>query len=209
MKLANLVDLAKIAISNGVSIDDSRFDDLALEEKIHSARAIVIANRITVGERINPAWIQKVDITAVERDVERGVVHFECPTAISVDGMSNGFVYVGGTDGISPFISLGTGRTNLSVNSKLSKMREIFWKLEVGLQNNTTIACYNNPKLEDITIEMLANNPTEVPGYRKDVDEYPIDARGANEIVEMLAVQIIGKMRMPPDYINDGTDKTK
>lgn len=207
MRLPNIVDQIKSNISGGISTEESRFDDLLIEDKIHSARATVIANYISTGKFPNAAWCQEVDIDAIDRDVEKGVVFFECPSVISVNSLGDGFVYVGNTNGITPFVRIGSGRMNLSMHNGIGKMNTIMWKYEFGLQNNAQVLCYNNPKLELIKIQAVFNDPTAVPNFRKDTDEYPVDRTVARDIVEMVSLDIMSKMRIPTDNIADGTDK--
>jgi hypothetical protein len=87
------------------------------------------------------------------------------------------------------------------------KTKEVLWdfkNLELGKRQ---IIIYNNPRLEKLQIRGIFNNPVEVPGFRKDVDLYPIDANVKKDLVEMVTLDLIRKIRVAPDYISDSVDK--
>lgn len=209
IKLADIVDEVKKDLSAGVSTDDSRFDDLYLEQKIHAARAVLIGNRIMGGIRlINDSWVQTIDTDFVSRDIDCGTVYFTCPSPISVSSHEDGFVYVGHANGIKPFIrSRKSGFTTLTMHSLFQKSQQVFWDWKQLEQNKTQILIYNNSKLEYIQIRGMFNDPTEVPGFRKDTDAYPVDATLRKDIVEMVSIDLLKKIRITPDYISDGQDK--
>ena len=149
IKLADIVDEVKKDLSAGVSTDDSRFDDLYLEQKIHAARAVLIGNRMMGGIRlINDSWVQTVDTDFVDRDKDCGTVFFECPSPISVSSHEDGFVYVGHANGIKPFIrSRKSGFTTLTMHSVFARSKQVFWDWKQLEQNKSQILIYNNSKL--------------------------------------------------------------
>lgn len=209
IKLSDIVDEVKKDLGAGVSTDDSRFDDLYIEGKIHASRAVLISNRMIGGIRlINDSWVQTVDTDFIDRDKDCGTVFFECPSPISVSSHEDGFVYVGHANGIKPFIrSRKSGFTTLTMHSIFQKSQQVFWDWKQLEQNKTQILIYNNSKLEYIQIRGMFNDPTDVPGFRKDTDAYPVDALLRKEIVEMVSIDLLKKIRITPDYISDGQDK--
>lgn len=209
MKISDIVDEIKKDIGSGISTDEARFDDLYIENKIHSARAILISNRMMGGIRfINDSWVQTIDTDFVTRDKDCGTVYFTCPSPISVSSHEDGFVYVGHANGIKPFIrSRKNGFTTLTMHSLFQKSQQVFWDWKQLEQNKAQILIYNNSKLEFIQIRGMFNDPTEVPGFRKDTDDYPVDATLRKEIVEMVSIDLLKKIRVAPDYISDSQDK--
>lgn len=207
MKLRELVSDVRSAVQNGISADDSRFDALFIENKIHNARAIIISNYLSMGRSPNSIWIQEIDHDVLERDEECGVVYFECPSVITVDATQDGFIYVGHKNGMQPFTRIVQGRSNLGRHSRLKNVSEILWEYSFGLQGRSTIACYKNPRLENLKTKGIFNDPTLVPNFRKDLDEYPVDRNVARDIIEMIAMDLLRGSRVPTDYVSDGADK--
>ncbi len=203
----NLTDEARSNAQSGISADDSRLDDLYLEQKLNTTRAATIAKYMGAGARPNPQWIQWVDISAVDRDVDCKVVSFECPSPIFINGKSDGFIYVGHANGLKPFIRLSKGRVTLAMHSVIKNSDEIYWDYETGLQGNEVLKIYNNPALEFIKVGIIANDPRLVPGFRQDTDSFPVDSSLHNEIIQRITQELLGVERMPQDRISDGQDR--
>jgi hypothetical protein len=115
---------------------------------------------------------------------------------------------VGHVNGVKPFIRLNRERVTLSQHSKVQGTNEILWTFAVGLQNRSYITCYNNPRLQNIKIRGIFNDPRECPGFRQDVDMYPMDALIGDEVVRIASNEILKFLRSnAPDFISDGVDK--
>ena len=206
--LSEIVDEIKKDISGGVSNDDSRFDDLYLEGKIHSARAVIIANYLQKGlEWINDSWVQTLDLNYVDRDKTCDVVSFECPSAITIDMHNDGFIYVGHANGVKPFIRARRSFTTLTMHSVFKNSKQIIWDWKNLELNKQSLLIYNNSKLEFLQVRAIFNVPTLVPGFRKDTDWYPVDSNLRRDIVEMVTMDMLRKNRNAPDYISDSQDK--
>jgi hypothetical protein len=203
-----IVDEIKKDISGGISNDDSRFDDLYLESKIHSARAVIISNYLQKGlEWINDSWVQTLDLNYVDRDVSCGVVSFECPSVITIDMHNDGFIYVGHQNGIKPFIRARKSFTTLTMHRVFKNSSQVMWDWKNLELNKQSLLIYNNSKLEYIQVRAIFNTPTLVPGFRKDVDWYPVDSNLKKDIVEMVTMDMLRKNKTAPDYISDSQDK--
>ncbi len=206
--LPEIVAEVRANVQGGVSIDDSRLDELFLEQKINSTRAAVIAKYINAGSRINSAWVQECDLTQMDRDEECKIVTFDCPSIIHTNGRHDGFVYVGHVGGMKPFSRVSKERVTLAQHSSIQGTKEILWDFRFGLQNRAFINCYNNARLENILIRGIFNDPREVPGYRKDTDHYPMDSTIHNEVIQRVSAELLpALMRIRPDLISDGQDK--
>jgi len=206
--LKDIVDEVRKDLSAGIGNDESRFDDEYLENKIHAARAVIIANYISKNRFFNDSWIQTVDLNFIDRDKECDVVYFECPSPISITAHEDGFMYVGHVNGLKPFMrSRKNGFTTLTMHSLFKNDKNVFWDWKQLEQNKASLIIQNNSKLENIQIRGIFNNPTDVYGFRVDSDAYPVDSLVRKELVEMIGLDIMRKMRVAPDYISDSQDK--
>ena len=52
----------------------------------------------------------------------------------------------------------------------------------------------------------LFNDPTAVPNYRKDVDQYPLDGVAEHEVVDAVSKDLLGKNIGIPDMISDSAE---
>lgn len=207
--LKEIVDKIKSTIEGGITTDESRLDDLFIENKIHSARALILSNLVRAGmrDRINETFVQTINPDLLEIDVECDYVAFECPPVIHLDDRHDGFVYVGHFSGIKPFMRIRSNYSALSMHSLFLKEKEIVWDFVSNVTGSYDIHVYKNTKLKKILIRAIFNDPTAVPNYRKDVDQYPLDAVTENEVVEMVAMDLLRKLAgKVPDYISDSQD---
>ena len=84
---------------------------------------------------------------------------------------------------------------------------ELYWDWKQLEQNKASLIVYNNVKVQRIQVRGIFNLPLDVPGFRVDSDAYPVDALVRKELVEMVGLDIMRKMRVAPDYISDSQDK--
>ncbi len=210
--LPKIVEKVKRKVQAGVEVDESRLDDKFIEDLILTARGIVFSNLVKskMADRINDAWVQVLtpdDMTPVKCD--DGSVKFECPTVVTIDQRKDGFVYVGHKNGLNEFVRIRAGHSNLSNHSKFKSISKIFWDFSGDNLGKHYIRIIGNPKLEQMTIKLIANDPLAVPNYRPDIDHFPVDAVTENDIVEMVAINLLKNIRgMVPDVISDSQDNT-
>jgi len=204
--LKEIVDKVKSNLESGFTTDETRLDDLFIESKIHSARGMILSNLVRSGmrDRINESFVQAINPDLLEYDEECEMVSFECPSVIHLDDRHDGFAYVGHVSGMKPFMRIRSNYTALSMHSLYQKETQIAWDFVVNVTGSYDINVYKNHRLRKILIRAIFNNPTAVPNYRKDVDQYPLDAVTENEVVEMISVDLLKKITVvAPDYISD------
>ena len=187
-----------------------RFDSLYIESKIHNARASILsaASRQPMFDRINEACVQAYSVELLEEEVEPDcdVVRFPCPTVIRLDDRHDGFVYVGHVNGQKPFIRIRSNYTALSMHSLFEKEKGIVWDFQADYDGKFYIHIYKNPKQRKLLVKGLFNNPTQVPNYRVDVDQYPIDATLENDIVNAVSTELLRQMVRTADVVSDSLD---
>lgn len=197
-------------VSGGFTTDEVRFDSLYIESKIHTARASILSAsaRQPMFDRINEACVQAYSVELLETQVEANcdVVKFPCPTVIRLDDRHDGFVYVGHVNAQKPFIRIRSNYTALSMHSLFQKEKEIVWDYQADYDGRFYIHIYKNPKQRKLLVKGFFNDPTEVPNYRRDVDQYPIDATLENDIVTNVSTELLRQMVRTGDIISDSLD---
>lgn len=197
-------------IGGGNTTDETRFDELYIESKIHTARASILSalTKQSLSDRINEACVQAYSVELLEAQVEAGcdVVKFPCPTVIRLDDRHDGFIYVGHVNSQKPFIRIRSNYTALSMHSMFQKEKGIVWDYQADYDGKFYIHIYKNPKFRKLLVKALFNDPTEVPNYRTDIDQYPIDAAMENDIVEQISVELMRKMVRTADVVSDSLD---
>lgn len=201
--LSEIVEEVRNDLNSGMGYNDSRIDDEYLESKIHSARATLIGQyMMKVGKFINDSWVQTLDVSFEDREKDCAVVTFECPNVISVDGHTDGFVYVGNVNGFKPYVRIRRGYSTLTRHSLFAKKKEIMWDYKHLEQNNMVLQFYNNNRLEFITVRAMFNNPTTIPNFDKTIDHYPVDSNLKREIVELVTGDLMRKTQRPVEMTN-------
>jgi len=202
--LQEIVDEIKSDLHSGMTYNDSRFDDEYIENKIHGARATLIMNyMMKSGKFINDAWIQTLDMRFSEDEKDCEVKTFECPNVISLDGQADGFIYVGHSDGLKPFVRIRKGFTTLTRHSLFGKKTEVMWDYKHMTQGTNVLQFYNAKHLSYLMVRAMFNNPTTIPNYDKELDHYPVDENLKKDIVEMITLDLIRKTRVPVEPNND------
>lgn len=202
--LQEIVDEIKSDLHSGMSYNESRFDDEYIEAKIHTARAHIISSYLTkLGKFINDSWVQTLDISFEDREQDCDYVTFECPNVITTDGQHDGFVYVGHSNGVKPFVRTRKGFSNLTRHSLFSKKKEVMWDYKHLEQGKNVLMFYNNQRLQYVQIRAIFNNPTTIPNFDKYVDHYPIDSNLRHDIVQMITADLFRKTSR---MVEPGTD---
>ena len=202
--LQEIVDEIKSDLHSGMTYNDSRFDDEYIENKIHGARATLIMNyMMKSGKFINDAWVQTLDMRFEAIDDDCDTRTFECPNVISLDGQSDGFIYVGHSNGIKPFIRIRKGFTTLTRHSLFEGKKDVMWDYKHLTQGSNVLQFYNARRLTYIMVRAMFNNPTTIPNYDKELDHYPVDSMLKKDIVEMVTLDLLRKTRVPVEPGND------
>lgn len=211
--MSTLREITQRIISNvngGITTDEVRYDDAYIESKIHTARASIISlsSKQPMADRINEACVQAFNVEIMDDDVQVDcdVVRFPCPSVIRLDDRHDGFIYVGHINQQKPFIRLRTNFSALSMHSIFQQEKDIVWDYIADYDGSSYINIYKNTKLRNLLVRAIFNDPTKVPNYRIDVDQYPIDAAMENDIVEAISTDLMRKMVRVPDNISDSQD---
>lgn len=208
--LTEIVHRITSNVNGGNTTDEMRFDSLYIESKIHTARASILSamSRQPMFDRINEACVQVYSVELLEEDAEADcdVVRFPCPTVIRLDDRHDGFIYVGHVNGQKPFLRIRSSYTALSMHSIFQKEKGVAWDYVADYDGKFYIQVYKNPKQRKLLIRALFNDPTEVPNYRPDVDQYPIDATLENDIVNTITNDLLKQMVRTSDVVSDSLD---
>jgi hypothetical protein len=174
-----------------------------IESKIHSARAAIVSDYWKKNGRfINDSWVQTLDISFQEREKDCDVVSFECPNVIDFDFQNDGFIYVGHVNGFKPFPRMRKGYNTLTMHSLFSKKKGVMWDYKHLEQGKNVLMFYNNPRLEQVMVRAIFNNPTTIPNFDKSKDHYPVDAQLKKNIVDVVSADLLRKTSKPVEPVN-------
>jgi hypothetical protein len=210
MTLPELYERIGSLPSGGYLTVDTRFDKGYIYSLIHTARAFIVSERWKQNGLIPPVYYQtfKPYYVILSQDQDTCYSRFyNVPDIISLDGRATGLGYVGANGQLCQFREVNNRAQMASMmnNRIIRKMR----KPMVLVLGGGEIEVYSNDSIENMRMEAIFADPTKVPSYNVDFDQYPIEASDISKI-ELYILQ--GSMNMitrtPMDRINEQRDTT-
>lgn len=159
----------------GIFTDESRWDGLYMESLIHKYSRMAIVMQFAKNKRVNPIWSQQLilDFSEGLQD-DNCLVKFPMPQFIQLDNERGGIIYAGTIEG------------NCQVRVANTRQDLILAQTHRNAKNTTRILysdgyleVYGNAMLEELRIDAIFLDPTQVTTYNKLKDDYPLN----NELV--------------------------
>jgi len=183
------------AVTGGVKSDESKFDFGYLSDLAHKGRAVVARNDFTQYRRWNPSLIQYYyPVYSTYFQSGTCMSRFKIPTGfISADGMRTGCTYVGSSndmEGANPL--------------KAQNFRIIKYRAELNdflnhplmtpasgnyigvLIEGLVVEVYGSSVIKNLAIGGVWDDPTKMPDYNIDKDQYPI----SEDLLELVTTYI-------------------
>lgn len=167
--------------SGGVMIDDTKYDFPYIEYLLHQYRERAIVTAWSTSKRINPLWTQQF-VAEYDEELQESdkYVLFKAPPPIAIDSMMDGFLYIGETDGNCAYTKVVT-RADLA-----NRNEHRYSKCEPGdikvLWNNGVFEVYGNTMLKELRVDGVFADPTLIPTYNMQYDQYPV----SNDIIVLM-----------------------
>lgn len=183
MTFSEIVDLFERLPEGGIWTDENRFDPRFVETAVNRSRALSIFNFWSKTKRINPVWTQQyIPTFSQELQDDPNKVIFQCPPAISLSEQMDGFLYIGTVDGNCSFRKV-VSRAELANSNVHRNMRTLTDHVKV-IYSDGFLECYGNTDLKSIRIDAIFADPTQVPSFNADKDEYPASL----DIIESMKI---------------------
>jgi hypothetical protein len=210
MTLPEIVERVSSGPTGGYITIDSRLDNGYMTNLIHSARAFIVCERWKQFGMIPPVYYQKYepDYSKLAQDDEGCyTVFYGTPQIIALDGRASGIGYVGAINDIKcQFREVSTlGELASFQNDRIMKTG----RKAYILNGQGTLTVWYKTKIKQFMMEIIAADPTKLPSYNVDFDDYPMDI---SDIPKMESYMLQGSFglvyKTPIDRINDGRDIT-
>lgn len=209
MTLPEIIDLFQRLPSGGIFTDENRYDMGFVENTVHRTRAIAIVQSWKQTKRINSAWTQQFKPTFDSKLQDQDCrVIFPCPSPISIETKMDGFLYIGTVDGLCPFRKV-VSRAELA-NYNVHRYTKLTPNMVKVLYSDGNLETYGNLDLEEIMVDGIFSDPTTIPTYNRDYDDYPVSldlVEIMKNIVYSTEQQII--LSQPVDSSPDSQDTSK
>jgi len=182
----------------GVITDENKLDSDFIQSLVHEYRGKAIWDSWQRTKRINSLWTQQF-IPEFEEALQESsdFTKFACPPVISLDDKRDGFLYIGTVDGDFSFRKV-TSRADLA-----NKNRHRFTKKRPkALYSDGFLEIHGN--IEEVRVDGIFANPTDIPTYNAEFDNYPI----SDDILVLMKALLFQTQtsiidRKPADVISD------
>lgn len=196
--------------NGGYLTSDSRFDRGQIYSLVHSARAVVVADRWAKERKIPPIYYQTYfpAYNKLAQEDSCYIKFYDCPSIISLDGTATGVGYVGTINGVPTHFREVSSRAAFSSMQK-DRIMKAGRKAYILFGHNGELEAYYKDAIKEFQIEIIASDPTQVPGYNIDIDTYPLDVADLPKIEQyLLQSDLALSYKTPIDRVNDGRDVT-
>ena len=202
MKLREIADEIIRAKEGGISVDESKFDLPYIYSLIHEARAQAIFTQWQKVKRINSSWTQKFEATYA-KDLQDNdcCVKFECPSVVSLDSKMDGFLYVGTIDWNCSYRKLESRAKMASFNKY--RYTRVNTNVPKFIYSDGVIELWGNTFVKELMVDGIFADPTKVPTFNVEYDEYPLDPSLIEQVKLILLKQDLGMVQGPIDTKSD------
>ena len=208
MTLPELREAVIRIVSAAIVTDADRYDSAFIDAIIHQYRAEAIWIIYQKEKRINSLWTQQF-IAEYSADLqEGGCIRFACPPLVALDNKTDGAIYVGSIDGDIAYRKV-TSRAELA-NNDLHRFSRSNSRNPKALYSDGVWEIHGDPLIQDLRVDGIFMNPTEIKTYNIDIDQYPLDDKTIVLMKKLIfASELIPMASQEPDRISDSTDKKK
>lgn len=174
MILKDIVEMFQRQAGGGVFDTETRYDIAFTEDTIHKARAVVLFNYYQKYHKINPSWTQQYTVaydSALQESTK--FVKFPCPAVLTLDDFTDGFLYVGNLNDNVSYRKIANRATLSTYNAHR------YTKLNIDtpefIYSDGYIEIYGNAMIRQLKVDGIFTDPTSVPNFNKEFDQYPLD----------------------------------
>jgi hypothetical protein len=196
--------------SGGYLTVDSRFDTGYIYSLVHSARAFIVNERWKAFGKIPPIYYQSFTPDfrkAAQNDSGCYTQFFDIPAIIALDGRATGLGFVGNINGC-PISFREVSSLQAFSAMQQDRLMKAGRKAYV-LTNPDNIQIWYKDKIKDMTMSAVFSDPTKVPSYNINLDDYPMDVSDISKMEQYLMQGSMGLIyKTPMDRIADGKDTT-
>lgn len=195
-------------VSAALKTDEDRYEPDFMEAIIHQYRASAIAIMWREDKRINANWTQQY-IAVYSKDLQEDdcFVRFECPALIKLDRKTDGAIYVGSASGNVAYRKV-TSRAELA-NNNLHRYTKTNSRTIKVLWSDGYWEAHGNNLIKELRTDGIFANPTDIPTYNVELDQYPIDEDTLSLMKKLIILsEVVPMAAKEPDRISDSTDKT-
>lgn len=194
MTYKELVDLLTANVQAAVKTQDSRFSWEFVSQHAATARSFAIKDFWIRHRRINPNWLQDVDLVYnedLQADVEdrNCTVRYRVPVYNTLDGKADGLTFVGTYKG-KPFVTFNSVQHYHSCSS-INHMNASKGFIVAVIKNAGYLDVKWKARITSgLKVKCLLSDPRDSKRFNVDIDEYPV----TQDLLPMMEDFLLKKM---------------
>lgn len=199
MKTLECIELLQLADEGGIFTDESRYDVGTMLTVLNAARAFAITELYSKNNRVHPNFIQRVYPEYKEAIQQSDCYNlFEIPRTVEINDKMDGLMYVGSIKGNEAYSKI---RTRMQLNSRRNqRVHKLYMNKKTHFLYDATrgyLEIYD-PKVKYPLVEGVFEDPTSLPQFSFDEDDYPITANAMKRIEDLVRRgTILDSVRIP------------
>lgn len=198
-------------VSGATMTDESKFEESFVDMLVHQVRAeLFLASDTSI---LNDAWQYSyypeyyLDMQATGECY----VSFTIPSLILLENGNDTITYLGSRNGMKPFNRIGLlGDISIDMAHPITnpyKKGPVSWALSQNEALGMVATVYGNSDIENIKAKGVWYNPTDLPNYRRDTDNYPITGEMIMPLKTGVFDKLMQKMaQTPQDTLSNSAD---
>ena len=208
MKTLECIELIQLADEGGIFTDESRFDRGTMLTVLNAARAFAITEMYSKNTRVHPNFIQRIYPEYKEALQQDDCYNlFEIPRTVAINDKMDGLMYVGSIKGNEAYWKV---RTRMQLNSRRNqRVHKLAMNKHVHYLYDATrgyLEIYDD-KVKYPLVEGIFEDPTSVPQFSLEHDEYPITSDVMKRIEDLVRRgTILDSVRIPVNKISNSQE---
>lgn len=211
MTTLECIEFISMTDGGGKFTDENRANPMSLLSVLNTGRGVAITQRYAKGGDIHPNFIQTVH-PAYEEELQEDDCYelFRIPRAVDINDMMDGYLFMGSRSGKARFTRIKNRNNyfNMIAHRVGRALLEngTFWRPDP----DTGTAIVYKKGVKKVFLDMVAEDPTSVPGFNIEVDDYPITMDALKKVEEMVRQgTIFAYLKYPTNKASNSQDDSQ
>lgn len=199
--------------SAGVAnIKESRLETAFVDNLASQARASAIRNRVKMNMPIHSSWYMNYEPdyeTTFQNAGELCFVRFKMIPYISINSRLDGINFIGANENNIAYRLVSDRATFASnQNDRLLRAKSRMGIVHALIENGV-VECYSKVNINGIKINLIPENPFDIPTWNPDFDPYPVDVSLLDDMVRMIMqTDLVVITKSFYDRVTNGRDES-
>lgn len=212
MTTRECIEFISLTDGGGRLTDENRADPNIMQSILDTGRGVAITQRYAKHGDVHPNFKQ-VFFPEYDADLQEDDCYtlFKCPRAVEISDVMDGYILLGPKSELSKEFTRIRSRSHLSRMrahrvSRLLLEKDVHWMPDPG----SGLIYVFRKDIKKVKMEIVAEHPTEIPGFSLEKDDYPITMDALKKVEEMVRQgTIFSYLKYPLNKTSNSMDDTQ